>query len=245
VSRPGSGRRIDIRREVTFGGALPQAPFASRLINANYADREIVLAGSDVSAWGDVVGGRDFVQANTSKDPAYGVFTTKPALVFDGVNDFMQAPAVNYAPYPAITLAFVFTYTAAGLVAIKETSVTYSSNVGAFIIAGNGGTLTPSYFSGVVQSRAFACANGTHRLIVTLDTTQVGTITACYLDGVSVGATPAGASAALGNYVEYIGMRAGTSLPWAGKLGTDLVYSGTFTAGEVATIDAFLAASAV
>ncbi len=245
MSRPATGRRIDIRREVTFGGALPQAPFASRLINANYADREIVLAGSDVSAWGDTKGGRDFVQADTSKDPAYGLFTTKPAIAFDGVNDFMQAPAVNYAPYPAITLAFVFTYTAAGLVAIKETSVTYSSNVGAFIIAGNGGTLTPSYFSGVVQSRAFAIANGTHRLIVTLDTTQVGTITACYLDGVSVGATPAGASAALGNYVEYIGMRAGTSLPWAGKLGTDLVYSGTFTAGEVATIDAFLAASAV
>jgi hypothetical protein len=247
VSRPGTGRRIDLRREMQYGDQ-PVAPLAARLIHANYADREIVLASGGVFRWGDSVGARDFEQADTGKDPVYGVFTTKPAVVFDGVDDFMLAPAVNLAPYSAVTVAMVFTSNAGGLQMLMETSTVYSSNAGAFSVALNGGTLNPSYYTGgAVQSRGpFAIAtSGTFRLIFVMDTTAVGTITGCWLNGVSVGSTPAGASAAFGNHPTYIGMRAGTNFPYAGKMGDTLMYSGTMTAGEIAQIDAFLAARCV
>lgn len=240
---------MDTLRRGQYGvsSGLPVAPFASRLINANYADREIVLAGSDVSAWGDAVGARDFVQADTSRDPAYGVFTTQPALVFDGVNDFMQAPAYSLAAYTAITVAMVFTSNAGGLQMLMERSAVYSSNVGAWSVALNGGTLNPSYYSGSVQSRGpFAIpTSGTFRLIFVMDTAAVGTITGCWLNGVSIGSTPAGASAAFGNHTTNIGMRNGVSFPYNGKMGDTLIYSGTMTAGEVATLDAWLAARCV
>lgn len=220
------------------------APFAADLIHANYADRDVVLAGSDVYTWGDrgSLGTRTFTQADTSKDPNYGVFTTNPALVFDGANDFMASPSINLSAYTAITIAMVFTSNAGGLQMLMERSPVYSSNVGAWSIALNSGTLNPSYYSGAVQSRGpFAIAtSGIHRLIFVMDTTQVGTITQCWLNGSSIGSTPAGASAAFGDHATYLGMRNGTNFPYSGKLGDQLMYGRALTLGEFATLDAWL-----
>ncbi|MBP8274157.1 MAG: hypothetical protein KAY59_06965 [Acidobacteria bacterium] len=248
MSRPATGRRIDIRREVTFGGALPQAPFASRLINANYADREIVLAGSDVSAWGDVVGGRDWVQADTSKDPAYGVFTTKPAIVFDGVNDMMTAPATPAAN--VWTIAFSAVMQGAGGHCILETSpLASAANPGSLLIYENGGNLLFEYYRTGTTRKNFAQGAQTVRIIAVLDPATSGADCwpRIYRNGALVGAygIVAATTGQIGSYGWTMGSFNSATFPWGGKMGDCLIYGDALTAGEVATVDAWLAARCV
>lgn len=248
MSRPATGRRIDIRREVTFGGALPQAPFASRLINANYADREIVLAGSDVSAWGDVVGGRDWVQADTSKDPNYGVFTTKPALVFDGVNDMMTAPATPSAA--TWTMAFSARMIGAGSRVVMETSPAAGpANPGSILIYENGGNLLFEYYRVGTTRKALITGAATVRVIAVLDPTTSGPDCwpRIYINGVLMGAYGliTANAGAIGSYGWAMGTFAAGGFPWNGKMGDCLIYGDALTAGEVAAVDAWLAARCV
>lgn len=245
MSRPGSGRRIDIRREVTFGGALPQAPFASRLINANYADREIVLAGSDVSAWGDVVGGRDFVQANTSKDPNYGVFTSNPALVFDGVDDFMASPTLTLSGYTSLTFSIAFRFTGGTTKIIYEMGAGVSVQGNLVFYEVNGVSCVLFWRNSAanisIPVGGAMVPGNVYRLIFTVNANAAQAFSAVYLNNVSQGVSAA-SNVGFANSIHYIGMRAGTSLPWGGKMGDCLIYGDALTAGEVATVDAWLAA---
>ncbi len=248
MSRPGTGRRIDIRRGLTFEGAKSVAPFASRLLNANYADREIVLAGSDVSAWGDAVGGRDFAQANTSKDPAYGVFTTKPAIVFDGVNDMMTAPATPSAA--TWTMAFSATMIGAGSRVVMETSPAAGpANPGSILIYENGGNLLFEYYRVGTTRKALITGAATVRVIAVLDPTTSGPDCwpRIYVNGVLAGAYGliTANAGAIGSYGWAMGTFAAGGFPWNGKMGDLLTYGDALTAGEVATVDAWLAARCV
>ena len=244
MSRPGSGRRIDIRREVTFGGALPQAPFASRLLNANYADREIVLA-TGVAAWGDAVGGRDWAQADTSKQPAYGVFTTSPALVFDDINDVMSAPATPAAN--VWTIAFSARMQGAGGQCIMETSPTASpANPGSILIYENGGNLLFEYYRVGTTRKALVTGAATVRVIAVLDPTTSGPDCwpRIYINGVLSGAYGLNTAntGAIGSYGWTLGNFVAGGFPWGGKMGDCLIYGDALTAGEAATVDAWLAA---
>ena len=248
MSRPATGRRIDIRREATFGVALPQAPFASRLINANYADREIVLAGSDVSAWGDTVGGRDFVQADTSKDPLYGTFTTSPAFVFDGVNDFMASPVVALSGSTSLTYAITFQFTGGVTKVVYETDAALANPGNIVFFETNGVSCTLGWrnaAANVALAVGGAMVPGTvYRLIFTVNANAAQAFSAVYLNNASQGVSAA-SNVGFANSIHYIGMRAGTSLPWPGKLGTCLIYGDALTVGEIATVDAWLAARCV
>jgi hypothetical protein len=222
------------------------APFSSRLIHANYANREIVKAGTDVAGWGDVVGNRDFVQADTTKDPLYGLFTAQPALVFDGVNDFMASPSVSFTGRPIITIAMAMRTTGAGNQMIYEASAAAGSNPGAFyVFQDTASTLQIAFKNtvGVPLKNIGSVAAGVHRLVIVLDSTVSATVfPTCYFDGVSLGAGSGTSDIVLQNFVHYIGMRAGTSLPWSGKMGDMFIYGDALSGAECAVVDAYLAA---
>ena len=242
MSRPGTGRRIDIRRSQIYDGGRAVAPFAWRLIHANYADRGVLLAGTDVAGWEDVVGNRDMVQADTTKDPLYGLFTSQRALVFDDANDFMASPSVSLSAYSQITIAFAAAWTATGTGILWSSSIDPTSNAGAFYVFENGATYIVNYRNAAANvQRTAAISAGVHRFIFVLDVAGASAIPTLYVDGVSSGSAPAAANVALGNYVHYLGMFGGTSLPWSGKMGDSLIYGDALSVAEIAAVDAFLA----
>ncbi len=247
MSRPGTGRRIDCRRSQIYERGLPIAPFASRLIHANYADRGIAIA-TGVSGWEDVVGNRDFVQADTTKQPAYGLFTTRPALVFDGVNDFMQSPVVTLSTYPTVAFALSFLFTGATLKIIYETSAT-GGNAGTFSIFENNATTLLLNFKNTVSNEqkqvTGVTAGNVYRLIVVVNASAAAqTYSRVYLNNVSQ--APAGTSdRGFLDAAHYIGARGGTSLFWPGKLGDTLAYAGDLSVAEIGVVDAFLASRCV
>ncbi len=245
MSRPATGRRIDVRRSQIYGGSGPVAPYASDLIHAWYADREIVLA-TGVAAWGDAVGTSDFAQADTSKQPAYGVFTTKPALVFDDVNDSMATPLITLAAQSQITIAFSARWLGAGSGMLLETSANVGTNPGAFYVYENLGAYQIIYRNAASNLvRSAVIAPGVRRMVVTFDVVGASGIPTLYVDGASSGAAPAAANVGFSNQILNMGMRAGTSEPWGGKMGDVLMYGRALTVGEIAVVDAWLAARCV
>lgn len=248
MSRPVTGRRINVRRALTYMSRGSIAPFASRLLNANYADREIVKAGTDVAAWGDVVGGRDWVQADTSKDPLYGLFTTKPALVFDGVNDCMTAPATPAAN--VWTIAFSATMIGAGSRVVMETSpASGPANPGSILIYENGGNLLFEYYRTGTTRKALVTGAATVRVIAVLDPATSGPDCwpRIYINGALSGAYGliTGVTGVIGSYGWSVGAFAAGGFPWSGKMGDCLIYGDALTAGEAATVDAWLASRCV
>lgn len=249
MSRPGMSRRINRRGLIySSGPVVSTAPFSNDLIHANYADREIVLAGSDVAAWGDVISNRDFAQADTSKDPLYGTFVAKPALVFDGVNDFMSTPTISLSPRSAITVAMTIQVdaTLSGKM-LYESSPDINANPGGFFIFQNVANQLQLAFKNMVGSvsKGIVITTGVHRLIFTMCMSPAPTLfSLVYLDGVSLAGTGV-ADRGFGDYAHYIGMRGGTTLPWPGKMGDILIYGRDLTAGEITSVDAWLATRAV
>jgi hypothetical protein len=247
----GIGRREgEVWRRSGYGhGAAPvyQPPFYSDLIHANLPEAGRTMA-TGVAAWADQIASAtptNFVQADTSKQPAYGLFTTKPALVFDDTNDFMQTPAVTLAPLSQITVAFSASWLAAGTGMLLEASVNAGANAGAFYVYENGATYQVIFRNTAASRvRGAPITAGVHRMIIVFDANVANpsAIPTLYLDGVSSGAAPGASDTAFGNYAWYMGMRAGTSEPWGGKIGDIWVYGRALTVGEIATVDAALAA---
>ena len=65
------------------------------------------------------------------------------------------------------------------------------------------------------------------------------------IDGVSGGVAPAASNVPFISSVPWIGTEGGVSVPWGGKLGDVLIYGRALTAGERATVNAWLTARRV
>jgi hypothetical protein len=198
-----------------------------------------------VSGWEDVVGPRDFVQADTTKQPAYGLFTAQPALVFDDVNDFLVSPSLALSAYPIITLAWAFKKgTGTGMQ--FELSASAAANPGGFYAYEPGSTSLELSFrniaSDATKTIGSLTAGSVYRVIAQLNASAAATTwSPVYVNGVSNG-TGGTSDRGLRDDVMYTGMRAGTSLPWGGAMGDNLIYAGALSVAEIGTVDAFLAA---
>lgn len=231
------------RRALSYDRGQTVAPFASRLIHANYTDRGIAIA-TGVSGWEDVVGNRDFVQADTTKQPVYGLFTTKPAIAMDDVNDFMVSPTLALSAYTSITIAWSFAKSA-GTGMVFELSPDINSNPGGFYCYDASGTTITLTFRNVASNAAKSIggmtAGNVYRCIAVLNASAAATTwSPTYLNGVSQG-TGGTSDRGLKNDVMYIGMRGGTSEPSGTKFGDFLIYGDALSADEIAIVDAFLA----
>ncbi|MCI0533677.1 MAG: Ig-like domain-containing protein [Verrucomicrobiales bacterium] len=88
----GGAFRISSPINVTVSGTSPDSPPIAGLGLWLKADVGVVLNGSTISQWMDQSGqGRDAAQATAASQPtlAPGLVNGKPALVFDGIDDFL------------------------------------------------------------------------------------------------------------------------------------------------------------
>lgn len=87
MSRPATGRRIDVRRSQIYGGAAPFTPASlSGLILWLRADMGITLAGAKVSAWAD--------QSGNANDFAQGVDADRLTYTASDA-DFLGQPSLS------------------------------------------------------------------------------------------------------------------------------------------------------
>lgn len=215
-------------------------PFAADLIHALDPDREIVTA-TGVFTWGDLVGGMDFTQADTSKQPALGVFTAQPALVFDDVNDTMSAPAIDFSPYAEITVAMNLAFVGSGQGMVFTSAPSAGSTPGAFFIYENAGVVQVLRRNSAGNTvRQPVITAGPKTLITVFSTTDSSAIPVLEIDGVSGGVAPAASNVPFTSSVPWIGTEGGTAVPWGGKLGDVRIYRRRLNAGERATVNAWL-----
>ena len=244
------------------GAAIPNgerpprvAPFASDFLYANYADQEIVLAGTDVYTWGDLgtVGARTFTQADTSKDPLYGTFGVNPALVFNGTNTFMVSPVVTLSPYASLTFAMTFRFAGGATRFIYEVSANAQNiaNIGAFEMYERNATtidMDVKLASGLYASYAITglVAGTVYRLIFNLNAAPAPfAYTNIHVNGVNRGNSLTGMDAPFCDRVHYLGARfGGTTSFWAGRMGDNFILGRALSAPEIVTLDAWMASEA-
>lgn len=244
--RPEMNRRLDVRRSLIYGNAPFVAPFASDLIRAWYPDQGITLA-TGVAGWKDKVGTADWAQATTANQPAYTKFVARPAIGFDGVNDYLTTPVITLSPIAAITVAMSFQViaTAGSRIVLECSADTAANNGGFYVIDFNGNIGVVFKTPGVTINRTINTVSaGVHRLIFTINSAAANGISQTFIDNVSTGASGAG-NGPLGDYAWFMGARNGTIFPYPGKVGDLWVYGRSLTVGEVATVDAALAARCV
>lgn len=224
-------------------------PFASDLLHANFADRGITQATgvSAIADFGTSGTPTTFVQGTGVKQPTLGVFTAKPAVVFDGVADSMStAGAITLSPYTATTWAFLVQFTGGTTKIVYETSTDAGVNAGAVLIYESSATSLDLVFyntgpTPVIKSIGALTAGTIYRVVWVMNTVAAGvTFDRIYVNGSNIASTGVSDRGFLDTQ-HFLGARNNTSGLWAGKFGARLIYNRALSVGEIATVDAYLA----
>ena len=174
VSRPATGRRIDIRRANLYGGAAPFTPASlSGLILWLRADLGITLAGAKVSAWADQSGnGNDFTQAVDARRPTFTASDANfnnQAVVTGAATAWLSSVGAMGGGYAQTTVCTVFRDTTSSVSILYEAGPTYLT-AGGHMMDLTGGGNCDVYTYGVTgaNGRRAAAASNTryHKTVV-------------------------------------------------------------------------------
>lgn len=177
-------------------------------------------------------------------------------LAFDGVDDFMVTPSIDFTATDEMTVfAGVRKLSDAAVGVLAELSANYSANAGAFALlaplsptaaefafAVSGDAVNTGYRATGYAAPITATLTGIFDLAGATRATEVMP----YVSGVTPGALTALGSASagagsFGNYPLYIGRRAGATLPFNGHLYGLIVRGKLSTAAEIAAAESYIA----
>jgi hypothetical protein len=178
---------------------------------------------------------RDVSQSDAAKKPLYktNILNGKPGILFDNVNDCLQAAQVNLGAYTAATIYAVFTCAEGGLSMIMEFGPLYSSPGWVGLYRNVNGTVElvttddGSLFTGFTTTATITTTPklATFTINKALTTNEV----TGYVNGVSAGTRPSNTNTSLGfgNLVLNLGSRNnGASAPLNGYI-FDVLFCGT------------------
>lgn len=192
----------------------------------------VVLAAGKVSQWRDTSGNANHtqVQGTLSSRPLYTVSSpnaSKPAVTFDGVDDFLQTPALEYR-IPNTLFVVVSAPSVQTSKAVCD--VVLTGGAGRQLIRQSTATVTEDFlYGGVIDQTFVVPPTGAiivaQRRALASSLTCNGTVTTS-----SLGTDVAGAFAlALGSRYSV------DSLFWSGSISMIAQYAGTMSAPNVAT----------
>ena len=256
----GTSEKADYLSSTFYGNPVPFL-FASSQPGAWYDPSDITtlfqdnLGATPVTAAGQTVGrildksgrGNHATQATLAQRPTYQIDSTgRPYLSFDGVDDGMVTGTIT----PAIDKVQVFTgirkLSDATAAAVVEFSATLNTNEGSFyILAPNASASVNALFASKGSLPAFG-SGGVASIGAAPSTkviTGIGSISSdtsiMRVNGsqVATSATDQGT----GNYLAYplyIGRRAGTSIPFSGRIYSLIVRFGSnLTTGQITSTE--------
>lgn len=236
--------RIEVRLVVGATGGTPAARVGiGTAINATGV---VSVASPDVRVVGDGVGLPPYqrvVDANTYDTLGFPLY-----LCFDGVDDSLQTASVDFSGTDKLFVSAALrklSDAAAGM--LLELSPTLGSNSGTFYITAPGaantgnvklatkGTTEVNVATGssAFPSPASVVASAIMDIAAQLSTLRVnGAVAQTSSSSLGTGA--------LGNYPIYIGRRAGTSLPFNGRLYSLLIRGAATPDATIATVERYL-----
>lgn len=241
MSRPATGRRIDVRRSQIYGGAAPFTPASlSGLILWLRADMGITLAGAKVSAWADQSGSaNDFAQGTDADRLTY---TASDA-------DFLGQPSLAGTAVAAGLARFGF---AAGLSTVTYGAyVRQTAGTGVCLLIGSFATACPSIKNNGVGLFDADLVNGGVNIrrqsgtLLNVNYSRIGVIPCAtaatedptiYSNGVSVGTIAS--STAIDSAIPSAAMRVGYHLE--GKIAEVFAYSRAITAAEALQLHTYM-----
>lgn len=160
-------------------------------------------------------------------------------LEFDGVNDFMVTPSIDFTVQSEMSVfAGVAKITDATVGMLAELSASIAANNGTFAIQAPGTAATGNYrsqFKGTLLSECVAAGYAAPITNVITAVCSIGFSQFMRVSGVLTNGDALQGTGNFGNYPLYLGMRAGTTLPFRGYL-AGLVVRGKFS--DAATITA-------
>lgn len=200
---------------------------------------------SDLREAGDGVGLPEYqrvVDANNYDTAGFPLY-----LKFDGVDDGLQTGAVDLSAADKLLLsAAIRRLSDSGLGVVLEASSDYSASNGTFVLLAPGASGTPSVG---FNAKGTALTGG---LSYTTSAAPVGLLVSAYADiatsyralrvnGAQVAfSTTSIGTGAFGNAVLYLGRRAGTSLPFNGRLYGLLLRAGAANDGQIQKVERYL-----
>jgi hypothetical protein len=177
MSRPGTGRRIDVRRSMIYEGrAWTPADIALTRI-ARYENRHTDDGGGPCSVWFEEVAAKNATAATTARPTIATDFNNHEVLDFDGTTDVMVSNAAITGGHNTATFAWIGSTDNAA--ATKRLLETNTSSAGAFAIFTESGKLSVSMAGAAGQDYVAgntSLVNGTKYLfIVEIPFSTIGT----------------------------------------------------------------------
>ncbi len=169
------------------------------------------------------------------------------ALKFDGSNDFLVTPSIDFSATDKMTVfAGVRKLSDAALGSVAELSVSSAANNGTWHLIAPGGVGTATYYFGSKGTTAQGLQTpSSYTAPITNVLTVIGDISGdsatTRVNGTQVQQdTGDQGTGNYGNYPIYIGMRAGTSIPFNGYLYNLIVVGKTLTSDQVYAIENYV-----
>lgn len=163
------------------------------------------------------------------------------ALKFDGIDDFLVTPSIDFTGTDKMTVfAGVHKTSDAATQMLFETSTAAQSNDGAFYFAPtlNGGSGLMSFLArGTTPNVRQATLSAPASFVMVGAVDIAAPSTALKINGASAVSVSSVGTGNFGNYPVYIGMRAGTSFPFSGYLTGLTVLGRTATDAEIARME--------
>lgn len=227
--------------------------FTSASLNYQESGRTnlVTTPGHSIGSATDLSGlGNHASQATSAQRPAY-----QGTCRFVGADDSLATPSVDFTGTNKITVLIKLKSNSSGTVQIPlELSAVYSSNSGSFALFAPD-TSTNRYVIAIRGTSTNAelrmpgqVAPVTNVLVATIDLSQATT-----LAQINATITPSGGTATtngaavvasnFGNYISYIGRRAGASSPFNGDIDRIIVIGRALTAPELAAATTWIASS--
>ena len=192
--------------------------------------------------------GYHLLQSLADKRPLYQIDTDGHAYIqMDGVNDFLSAAGVNLSSSKSVTIfAAVRKDTDATQGTVLEHSTNFSTTVGSFRITAPNTNAIQNFGVGIRGLSGYTNIGlGTfvapYTAIVTLLGSTDVPLTSGRVNGVEVDkSTSAIGSTNFGTQTLFMGMRAGTQLPFKGRIYAVLGYVGTLSTADIRSIEDWL-----
>lgn len=207
--------------------------------------------GQSIARWDGYRGTISWRQVTALNQPTLSVSGALRGALMDGSNDFFStAAALNMTGSDAFTLVFGVRKTSdAALGMILEASLTTGSNNGSFYLSGPNGVSNGNYggrSKGTAASDAVTGAasfNPPHSAVLTFQGDISADTSILRVNGTqsATSATDQG-TGNLGNHTLYMGMRAGTTFPFAGTIYGWLLIMRILTASEINQAERWMAA---
>lgn len=219
-------------KQQTYGADTVPGICGSSLALWLRADLGVTLNGATVSAWADQSGnGRHATQGTGAAQPAYTASSigSKPALTFDGTDDFLACAATNIAADPCTLFAVCRTATQA------NRFVCDGGTTGSRLVLYAASGIVSSIFGGGQINRLTDMSTA-HVYIGTFN----GASSRLSVDGVSDVTGNTGAAGTSGGF--SIGINQARSAIWSGPISEIGLISGTLTTANEAALRRYLGA---